>query len=71
MSVYRHKIFTCPYFIYDKKDCITCEAGTIRMPLKQLLDEYAEKYCQAEYGYYHCTLAKVLSLFYDNISPYE
>jgi len=62
---YSRRTWICPYFKYDEKRRVHCEAGVIRMPDEQAMKDLADAYCGNLPGWEKCPLARCMSAFYE------
>lgn len=60
---YWHRFCICPYYSYDEKLAVHCEAGKIKFKGDVAITDYMDKYC-ASYEYEKCSLAKFLEEYY-------
>ena len=60
---YSGRKWQCPFFAWDEKKTIHCEAGDIRLKDKESYGEYAARYCAGEWK--KCTMARALQLRYE------
>lgn len=63
-SGYTSRRFQCPFFKWDEKRKVHCEAGVIAMPLPEL-HQYMDDYCANHPGWKRCPLAESLGSYYD------
>lgn len=56
--------FICPYYSYDKKGFVKCEAGRIAFPFAAVSNGYFDNYCRS-FNWQNCTLAKALNEKYE------
>lgn len=62
---YSHITWTCPFFVWDERQKIHCEAGVIMPPDKKTMSHYARMYCANLPGWERCSLARCLVEHYD------
>ena len=62
-----HRNWICPYFSYDEKTRVHCEAGVIRMPDVPAMLAFARTYCGNLPGWEQCPLAQSMSAYYDRV----
>ena len=60
MAGYSNKTWTCPFFKYDKRLEVSCEAGRLCFPDREAVMDYARRYCAQLNGWERCTLARAL-----------
>lgn len=64
---YWHKIWVCPYFIWDDRTKIGCEGKiTLKFPDKKSLAEYADRFCCSIDNYPNCPVAKMIEEKYND-----
>lgn len=64
-SGYSNRLWECPFFTWDSKDKLRCEAGTIDFRKKpNALNGYISAYCAGDWK--RCTLARALLLEYES-----
>lgn len=68
---YSHLSWACPYFSYDAKRVIKCEAGRITFPDRQAEREHTHNFCADIDGWKRCTLAALMSDYYERINDAE
>lgn len=54
---YWHKYWSCPFFKWDQKDALGCEAAKVHLPASVQCDYY-DAYCANTPGWERCTLAQ-------------
>ena len=62
---YRNITWACPFFTWDEKLAIHCEAGVVRCPDGRAVNEYTDRNCASVEGWEKCTLADMLLQFYE------
>lgn len=65
MGCYSHRRWQCPYFKWDEKATIHCEAGVIRFPDRRACTQYETAFCASKDGWQYCSLSDALSEYYD------
>lgn len=63
----RHKYWVCPFFKWDGKMEISCEAGRVQFPTKDSANEYMNAYCACDTNWKGCTLAAALLKYYEDM----
>ncbi len=59
---YTHRYWACPYYTGDQKTKINCVgARGVTLASREMLYQYAEKYCCSIEGWRKCTLARQLN----------
>lgn len=53
----------CPFYLRDRDNKITCEAGRQRWPDMQAKRTYLRDYCAGDWE--HCTVARILQEYYE------
>lgn len=61
----RNKTWECPYFVWDDRLVVHCEAGRIQFPDVKNAEEFIDRFCARERGWKYCTLARNLDLYYE------
>ena len=56
------KLWQCPFYRSDQKECLLCEGGRLRLPISALRD-YETAYCAGDWR--SCTIARALLRHYD------
>ncbi|MBQ6059425.1 MAG: hypothetical protein IJL39_05160 [Clostridia bacterium] len=64
---YSSKTWCCPFFRYDKKREVRCEAGAASFATKETFERYTDTYCASVNGWRDCTLAAALVREYDEM----
>lgn len=59
------KTMICPFYMYDDRLTLRCEAGRLDFHTVQQKADYINKYCSALDGYKFCTLAASLEKMYE------
>ena len=62
---YSNRTWCCPYFGWDEKLCIHCDAGRLKFPDRKAITGYAERYCGDVNGWTKCTVAQELNRYYE------
>ena len=62
---YSHISWACPFFTWDEKLAVHCEAGVVRFPDKVSIKEYSNHYCANLEQWRGCSLAAALLAHYD------
>lgn len=65
MSGYSHWNWVCPYYKWDKKLDLHCEAGILKFKAGNQKRDYAVRYCCNLVDWERCSLAAALSHFYE------
>ena len=65
MAGYSHWNWKCPYFRWDKKTDLHCEAGVLKFKDGNHKKSYAVRYCCNLSDWETCSLAAALSHFYE------
>lgn len=69
---YSHLGWACPYFSYDAKRVVKCEAGRITFPDRQAEREHTHNFCAGENNEWkRCTLAAIMSDYYERANEAE
>lgn len=68
---YSHITWACPYFSYDAKRIVKCEAGRITFPDREAEREHTHAFCADVDGWKRCTLAALMSDYYERINDAE
>lgn len=63
------KTYFCPYYKYDEKRLLRCEAGHLDFYSAEQKSQYIEQYCANLSGYKYCTLASSLEHLYGGDDP--
>ena len=63
MNGYSGRLWQCPYFRWDERQAIHCEAGCVAFPVRPTYLTYASEYCCDNWR--RCTLARALERQYD------
>ena len=63
----RHKYWVCPFFKWDGRQEISCDAGRIRFPTKDSANAYMDGYCACNKNWQNCTLAAALLKYYEDM----
>lgn len=71
MASYSHWNWKCPYFRWDKKTDLYCEAGILKFKDAERKKSYAAAYCCSLNNWETCSLATALSRFYEKESENE
>ena len=61
---YSHITWACPYFSYDSKRVVKCEAGRINFPDREAEKEHVHKYCADPKNWRQCSLAAYMNGYY-------
>ncbi len=59
------KTYYCPFWKWDEKNTVYCEAGKVSLPDRQSSREFVGMYCACLTNWKSCTLAKALLLYYE------
>jgi len=59
------KTIVCPFYMYDKKLTLRCEAGLLEFQTLEQKADYINRYCSALDGYKFCSLAASLEKMYE------
>ncbi len=62
---YSHIAWSCPFYVWDERQKIHCEAGVIMPPDRKMMSQYTRKYCANLPGWERCSLARCLLAHYD------
>ena len=62
---YSHLTWACPFFTWDEKLAVHCEAGVVRFPDQTSIREYSSNYCASVEQWRECSLAAALLAHYD------
>lgn len=62
---YSHITWACPFFTWDEKRAVHCEAGVIRFPDRTSIQDYSRAYCANVEQWHGCSLAAALLAHYD------
>lgn len=62
---YSHITWTCPFFKWDEKMAVHCEAGVARFPDRTSIQAYSRDYCANLEQWRECSLAAALLAHYD------
>ena len=65
MAGYSNRTWICPFFKYDKRLEVSCEAGKLCFPDREAVMDYAQHYCAQLNGWERCTLARALLRYYE------
>ena len=63
--MYYAQPYSCPFFRWDEKKKLHCEAGCAVFPSVGALKEYSGAYCANVPGWRKCTLAAHLESLYE------
>lgn len=66
---YSNRTWMCPFFGWDEKTKIHCEAGRIVFGDDASLRAYAERHCGSITGWKSCTMAKNWMDYYARKEP--
>jgi len=64
-AVNRHKYWACPFFKWDGKQEISCEAGRVRLPDADSANAYMNAFCADSSNWKRCSLAAALMDYYE------
>ena len=64
-SGYSSKIWICPFFQGDRKQCVLCEGGQLRFPDPKAQNIFVNRYCANMPGWETCPMAKCLQDYYE------
>ena len=62
---YSHITWCCPFFTWDEKKAVHCEAGVIRFPTRSAIQGYSKRYCANVEQWRGCSLAAALLAHYE------
>lgn len=62
---YSHITWCCPFFRWDAKRVVRCEAGRITFPDREAEKSHTKAHCASVDGWRRCSLASFLTEFYD------
>lgn len=62
---YSHRNWACPYYRSDKPDRVYCCGGTIKLPTRKNLIDYADRYCGSASGWKNCSIAVAWTKYYE------
>ena len=65
MGDYWHKPWACPYFKWDTKKNLACEAGSLAFPSVRIACRYYDQYCANVPGWEKCTMAQAMTEYYE------
>ncbi len=68
---YSHVTWSCPYFGWDAKRVVKCEAGRIVFPDRAAEKEHVQQHCANVNGWHQCSLAVYLTGYYDRLEAEE
>lgn len=57
---YSGRVWTCPFFHWDKRQEVHCEGGCVKFQKARTHLGYVERFCGKTSGWESCTLAKAL-----------
>ncbi len=57
--------WACPFFRWDEKLRVVCDAGKVNFPDGVAKREYANEFCGSVKGWESCTMAAMLVHYYD------
>lgn len=63
---YSNRTWQCPYYKWDEKLIMHCEAGRLRFPDRDTAVAYFDTFCSCLWGWKKCTLAQSMTRFYEN-----
>lgn len=61
------RTYCCPFWLYERKGCIHCEAGKLIFSDPSDFSDYADRYCAINPGWKNCTLAQSKLRSYERI----
>lgn len=61
---YSSRRFQCPFFKWDERQKVHCEAAVVTIPAREL-GTYMDRYCASETGWHDCPLAGALMEHYE------
>ncbi len=61
----------CPYFRWESKGAVCCEAGRLHLPGGETAAEFYRCFCANNPGWRHCTAARALNLHYERLEEKE
>ena len=64
---YSHITWSCPFFAWDAKRVVKCEAGRITFPDREAEREYHKRFCANVNGWPGCSLAQSMNEYYDRL----
>ena len=64
---YSNRFWQCPYYKWDERQAMPGEAGKIKFPDRQAALDYMDCYCSNEINWKFCSLACMLSGFYERM----
>lgn len=62
---YSNRIWTCPYFRWDKRLEVHCEGGVISMPDRASYRAFVDRCCSSERGWQSCPISIAMTEYYD------
>ena len=66
MAGYSNRAWACPFFVWDDKQKIHCEGGTVKFRDPQELGDYADQFCANVDGWDRCSVAACLMRRYES-----
>lgn len=60
-----NRAYQCPYYKWNEYRCVHCEGATISFPDRAAQAEFVTRFCAHERGWRHCSLASMLSRYYE------
>lgn len=66
MAGYSHLSWACPYFAWDAKRVIKCEAGRLIFPTYAAEKDFADRYCANVDGWPRCPHAHGWTQYYES-----
>lgn len=65
MSEYNHYNWVCPYYIWNQKNDVHCEACVLKFKDSEQKRDFAFRYCCNLDNWTRCTMADSLNEFYE------
>ena len=65
MAGYNHIGWACPYFKWDAKGLVKCEAGRIVFPDREAERAHTRAHCASVEGWNRCSLAAYMTGYYE------
>ena len=68
---YSHITCACPYFSWDAKRVVRCEAGRITFPDREAEKAHTRAHCAHATGWQQCSLAAFMTGYYERLEEQD
>lgn len=65
------RVWMCPYYRFDDRLKVKCDAGTIKFPDRYAIVKFADDYCGNLPGWEKCPLAMCMNDYFDRMEEEE